>query len=170
MALHHDLLKQARSLAMFEKGKPKQASLRRAVSCAYYALFHLLVMEGAALLGSKLGKEARAKLRRSFVHSDMKTVCASYTQPQAKFNPQIGMLLAFPIAPELRSVADIFVLLQDERHRADYDISAKFSRPEILSLVSDLEDIFSNWKTIRTSDNAKVFLADLLLRKSWSRQ
>jgi hypothetical protein len=89
-------------------------------------------MEGAALLGSKLGNDARAKLRRSFAHTEMKIVCASYTQPQKKFNPQIADLLTFPILPELRSVAHMFILLQDERHKADYDISAKFSRTDVL--------------------------------------
>lgn len=39
MALHADLLEQAFALAKPERGKPKQASLRRALWCAYYALF-----------------------------------------------------------------------------------------------------------------------------------
>ena len=45
MNLAEDLLEQANHLARREKGKPKQASLRRAVSTAYYAAFHLLVAE-----------------------------------------------------------------------------------------------------------------------------
>jgi uncharacterized protein (UPF0332 family) len=40
-----DLLEQALHLAKREKKKPRQASLRRAVSTAYYALFHLLIHE-----------------------------------------------------------------------------------------------------------------------------
>lgn len=50
MTLHHDLLEQAEHLAKRETKKPKQASLRRAVSSAYYALFHLLVSDGARRL------------------------------------------------------------------------------------------------------------------------
>ncbi len=42
MPLAQDLLEQARHLANREPKRPKQASLRRAVSRAYYALFHLL--------------------------------------------------------------------------------------------------------------------------------
>lgn len=39
MSLHADLLKQARHLATKERRRPSQASLRRAISAAYYALF-----------------------------------------------------------------------------------------------------------------------------------
>ena len=41
MSFPNDLLEQARHLANREPKRPKQASLRRAVSTAYYALFHL---------------------------------------------------------------------------------------------------------------------------------
>ena len=43
MNLHNELLRQARHLATKEPRRPLQASLRRAVSAAYYALYHLLV-------------------------------------------------------------------------------------------------------------------------------
>ena len=42
MSLATDLLEQADHLARRERKRPKQASLRRAVSAAYYGLFHLL--------------------------------------------------------------------------------------------------------------------------------
>ena len=47
MPFPNDLLEQARHLANREPKRPKQASLRRAVSTAYYAMFHLLSMETA---------------------------------------------------------------------------------------------------------------------------
>ena len=47
-AYHDDLLAQALSLVHKEPRNPKQASLRRAVSAAYYALFHLLISEAVA--------------------------------------------------------------------------------------------------------------------------
>jgi hypothetical protein len=48
MPLAHDLLEQARFLVGRERRKPKQASLRRAVSTAYYAAFHLLGTDAAS--------------------------------------------------------------------------------------------------------------------------
>ena len=47
MPFPNDLLEQARHLANREPKRPKQASLRRAVSAAYYTLFHLLCIETA---------------------------------------------------------------------------------------------------------------------------
>ena len=43
MTLAADLLKQAERLAKLEPKRPKQASLRRSISAAYYSLFHLLM-------------------------------------------------------------------------------------------------------------------------------
>jgi len=43
--VHKDLLEQAVRLAKLDAKKPKQANLRRAISSAYYAVFHLLVDE-----------------------------------------------------------------------------------------------------------------------------
>lgn len=45
VALANDLLEQAYHLARKEPKRPRQASLRRAISTSYYALFHLLISE-----------------------------------------------------------------------------------------------------------------------------
>src|SRR5262245_43956452 len=59
MTLATDLLKQARSLCAASPRRPKQADLRRAVSTAYYSLFHALI---AAAVGGML--PARSELRQ----------------------------------------------------------------------------------------------------------
>lgn len=48
MAFAEDLLKQAFLLVHKEPKSPRQASLRRSVSTAYYAVFHLLIQETSA--------------------------------------------------------------------------------------------------------------------------
>ena len=50
--MHEDCWMQAVSLAKMDVKKPKQANLRRAISSAYYAVFHLLIDEAA---GPRLG-------------------------------------------------------------------------------------------------------------------
>ena len=45
----HDLMAVARALAESDRALPLQATLRRAVSTAYYALFHCLAASAADL-------------------------------------------------------------------------------------------------------------------------
>lgn len=72
MAFPNDLLEQALHLANREPKRPKQASLRRAVSTAYYALFHLLTMETAK---NSKRKDERPTVARMLDHTPMKKVC-----------------------------------------------------------------------------------------------
>ena len=58
MSLHDDLLEQAQQLAQLDARRPKQANLRRVVSSAYYALFHLLASETSALYAAEPGPAA----------------------------------------------------------------------------------------------------------------
>ena len=78
MTLHHDLLDAASHLATRETRKPKQASLRRAVSAAYYALFHLLVADGAKRLSPAKPDGLSLVIQRAFNHGEMRNVCKSF--------------------------------------------------------------------------------------------
>ena len=57
--MHDELLEQARRLALLDRRRPKQANLRRAVSAAYYSLFHFLVDESCRGI---LGRSMSARL------------------------------------------------------------------------------------------------------------
>lgn len=74
MAFADDLLEQAYHLANLESDEPKQASLRRAVSTAYYALFHLLIDEAVGNWGVT---RQRSILARTFDHGKMKGICGA---------------------------------------------------------------------------------------------
>ena len=174
MSLAVGLLAQAEHLRLLDRNRPTQANLRRAVSAAYYALFNLLVTSGANCAGSKLNASGRAMIMRSFEHATMKTVCSNYAKAtltsmsSSKMSPsKLDSLLTFPIANDLKTVADAFVELQEQRHRADYDASAKFDRIEVSALVKSAQEAFLCWATIKSQKNTKVFMIDLLLRKSW---
>jgi hypothetical protein len=71
MSFADDLLEQAYHLANRERKNPKQASLRRAVSTAYYALFHLLIEE--AVSNWSIARQ-RSILARIFDHGKMRSV------------------------------------------------------------------------------------------------
>lgn len=45
--------------------------------------------------------------------------------------------LGFPLA--VVSAADQFILLQEERHRADYDPDARYTRAQTLQIIQDAE-------------------------------
>ena len=70
MSLHGDLLEQAVHLAQVDTRRPKQANLRRAVSSAYYALFHLLAAEASSLYVKDAGLASR--INRTLNHAEMK--------------------------------------------------------------------------------------------------
>lgn len=72
MAFAEDLLEQAYHRANLESGDPKQASLRWAVSTAYYALFHLPIDEAVGNWGVA---RQRSILARTFDHGKMKGIC-----------------------------------------------------------------------------------------------
>ena len=168
MALHDDLLKQARMLAQHEPKRPKQASLRRSVSAAYYALFHLLTSAASDRLITGPDRDAlRSVIRRAFDHSIMKEACKEIVKPNAGKLSKALDGKAVPSA--LVEVAEAFVDLQQTRHQADYDISRTFTRAEALDLVELAERAFVNWQGVRKTIPADVFLAALLAYRGMCR-
>jgi hypothetical protein len=70
VSLQADLLNQGDHLARLDPRRPRQANLRRAISSAYYALFHLLTSAASALYASDPGMAAR--INRTLNHGDLK--------------------------------------------------------------------------------------------------
>ena len=116
MAYHDDLLQQAIDLAHKNPTSPTQADLRRSVSTAYYALFHLLIRETIAHWSLDSSRDA---LGRMFEHSIMKKVSGRISDsrifPFTGENPTV--------VQNLKTVAQAFGQLQDKRKIADYDNS-----------------------------------------------
>jgi len=158
MAYHDDLLGQAFRLVHNEPRNPRQASLRRAVSTAYYALFHLLIGEAVANWSRV---NLRAALGRAFDHGVMK---AASNRIQYKGQ--------FPFAGEdpgavaaLRAVAKTFAQLQEKRHVADYDNTTFWTRTDALAQVKSAEQAFAKWKPIRHEQIAQAYLVSLAVKK-----
>jgi len=167
LALPEDLLAVSRHLALREPKRPRQATLRRAISTAYYALFHLLASAGAGALAPARPAALRSRVRRAFGHEEMKRVCAQFQHGEASLGAATRPLITAPLEPELATIAATFVALQDARHAADYDAAESFSRADALDLVRAAETAFAAWKTVRGRPNANVFLAALLLGRGW---
>src|SRR6185312_577897 len=167
MALAEDLLAQARTLATLDDGIPSQANLRRAISSAYYALFHLFIAEAVERLLPAEPPGLRERASRAFSHGEIKQVCVRFLGKQIV--EDFAPLLRVSFSPELKSIAQIFVNLQEERHLADYDVSISLLRTETLLLLDEVQRGFADWKLIRETDEATVFLAALLFGKRWDR-
>jgi hypothetical protein len=166
MSLHADLLIQAEQLAQQDPRRPKQANLRRAVSSAYYALFHLLTSEASALYAEEPGMASR--INRTHNHGEMKQ--ASLLVVDDKLPRAIQATGGGYTAPlDLKLVANSFLTLQEARHEADYDLSRTFRRQGALDLVELAREAFEAWSRVRRTDDSRVYLASFLLLKRWEK-
>jgi uncharacterized protein (UPF0332 family) len=153
MAFAEDLLEQSHHLAHRDTGTAKQASLRRAVSTAYYALFHLLIDDA---VGHWAVERQRGVLARTFDHSKMRGVCDDLLKVVRS-----GRI----VPPELVHVARTFVTLQQHRHTADYDNTIEWSSSDLVEVLELASGAFDAWRVIRGQDVAQDFLLDLFLPK-----
>jgi uncharacterized protein (UPF0332 family) len=153
VAFAEDLLKQALLLLNKESKNPTQASLRRSVSTAYYALFHLLIQEASANWSRA---DTRDYLARAFGHRTMKD--ASTRAENATYDSSVPP----QVAAKLRSVAKAFRELQVQRHVADYSNATKWDRNKASAKVNQAKTAFSDWKSIRNEYVAQRYLVSLL--------
>ena len=102
-----DLIATARGLTELSPRRPTQANLRRAVSTAYYAVFHCLARAVADALMGKGHNDAWHQIYRSLEHGIAKNACQN-SQAMHRF------------PPEVRDFAGTFIVLQKARERADY--------------------------------------------------
>jgi uncharacterized protein (UPF0332 family) len=161
--VHKDLLDQAIRLAKLDAMKPKQANLRRAISSAYYAMFHLLVDEACRVqIGAQHNQTPfRQVLGRAFAHGVMKEACKSFGGGTLKKGVTRGLPAAFTIPAEIKDLASNFVELQDERHLADYDLTERFNRSEVLALIIQTERRMEDFRNLPVSNEKCFFLSCL---------
>lgn len=107
MNVDHLLVRPSRSVR--GKRRPSQTDLRRHVSDIYYAMFHALCLECSnALIGStRRNSSAWVRAYRAVNHGSAKEALKTRSVQQ--------------IDPAVAAYATLFITLQDERHKADYD-------------------------------------------------
>ncbi|WP_311044088.1 hypothetical protein [Rhizobium bangladeshense] len=123
------------------------------MSTAYYALFHALARECADLLvgaGDARRDAAWAQVYRTLEHGVAKNSCKTTAAR------------GFPTG--IVSFADTFVVLQEERHRADYDPIARFVRAEVLVLIDNCEQAIKDLRSAPRQDR-KAFAVWVLFQK-----
>jgi hypothetical protein len=131
-------LEQAEALLSLYSGrKARQTELRRAVSAAYYAVFHFTLAQAADL---HVGVVYRATPRytlvyRSIAHARLRDVCVEVTKTtqSAAMRASLSGVL---FGTELRKFSRFTIDLQEERHAADYDPGAVLSKGRALSAIA----------------------------------
>ena len=155
MAFADDLLEQAYHLVRKDGHNPKQASVRHAVSTAYYALFHLLIDEA---VGNWSIARQRSILARTFEHAKMRKCCDDYVSSfYAAGQPASSLIL--------KDVTQTFSELQQKRHTADYDNSYNWTKVNAESWIDKASVAFENWRKVREQAEAQDFLLSLFLPK-----
>jgi len=147
-----------------------EVDLRRALSPAYYGLFHTLTTAGSMLFSA--GEDAlRFQAARAFSHTAMRKVCDAYVRsPQRPFPPALQHLCPQPPDPRLIGIAAAFADLQDGRHAADYDLPVQIEFKYAAQLVTAAEAALADFDAIQSLPETTVFLTALLLADRWTRR
>lgn len=118
------------------------ASLRKAVSVAYYAMFNALAQNNAdRLVGASEADRASSAWNRTYRALEHRT---AYRQLRES---QLG-----DFSNPVRVFGSTFRTLQGLRHRADYDPRSQFSCAETLSIISEAESAIADFLTAPISE------------------
>lgn len=163
MSLPDSLRGVARGLLSIDPTRPRQASLRRSVSTAYYALFHLPVDAATRrICGGDL--EARSAAARGFTHTGVAELADLALRPPAGRPERLRAVLgSSPLSPDLRVVCQTLNDAHAEREAADYDLTRSFRRSTVSLLLAQTDQAFAAWQTVRRTEEGRRFVSALVL-------
>ena len=169
MSLHGELIEQAIRLLGNPPGRSdRDVDRRRAISSAYYALFHAICGDAARLVAPDVSDQIRHRIQRWFDHAQVKQLCGRLTKPQ--LDRPLSDLIGTACSQDLRFVASNFILLQDERHLADYDAGYVTSWDEARLLVELGVRAIGAWSRLQGTAEANIFVLSLLVWKNWEKE
>ena len=101
-----DLIEAARSMTEMNPRRPTQASLRRAVSTAYYAMFHCLAYAAANVLVGRDRSPAWHRVYRALEHGRARNACEDKRALSSFHRRCMGSPIPSPCCKGRGSVAD----------------------------------------------------------------
>ena len=145
------LLDQASRLSKAQARRPRGADLRRAISAAYYALFHAVVCAAAdsVVPVDKRATEQYIRVYRSVNHVTLRKLCQNVRGRDSGFGNAIREFAA--------AVPD----LQEKRHSADYDPLFKAIRSDTTLTIAAAQSAISQFENVPAEERAR-FLSLLL--------
>jgi hypothetical protein len=149
VGLADDLLVDARDLAAKGTSENRSSCLRRSISTAYYAVFHMLVEDFISqwplvdqrprLAGCSTTRDARSQGQRG-----------RSEEP----NPSRRIFGQGKTA---------FQQLQADRHGADYDLSWNISPSDATNAVTLAVSAFAEWQSVRQEQLARHYLLSMFV-------
>ncbi len=130
----------------------RQTAMRRAVSSAYYALFHALCFVCSSSLSRRAHPDLRDQIYRALDHGTAKRRLAD--------RETAG------IDPSLAAVGLAFRILQDQRHLADYaPPSHAFAPGEVVALIRHARKAIELLQNLDPEAQARLAVALLIARR-----
>jgi len=134
--------------------RPRQSDLKRAMSTAYYAVFHQLCWNTAdTFIGGQSAQRSTPAWRQAY-----RSVDHGLAKGQCRNTAKMGL---FPQA--IQDVANAFVELQIERHSADYDPLHRLVRSEVKTEIDRAEQVIKDFRTVPIRDR-RAFAAWITLK------
>ncbi|MCY4652846.1 MAG: hypothetical protein OXC95_06735 [Dehalococcoidia bacterium] len=156
----HDLLRVAYQLALEPGiGRPRQVNLRRAISTAYYVLFHALANCCADMLaGSTRASRSQHAWRqtyRALEHRFAKNQC-------------VNQSVMSRFLPDIQGFGEVFATMQGLRHVADYDpyLDRSYTRAGALQRIEESEQAIHEFESAAAGDRRALAIYALLRLRS----
>lgn len=155
MARSLDYIKTARRLlGPTSARRPRQSDLKRALSTAYYAMFHALCWNCAdCLIGTSQSDRSAPAWRQAYravEHKFVKNQCGDKS-----------VIAKFP--KEIEDFANQFRTLQEKRHAADYDPFSRFYRTDVETWIDTTEEAIRKFQKTPRKDR-RAFAAWTTMR------
>ncbi len=150
----HNLIQAAKDLVeRADADDPHNSHYRRAVSTAYYALFHCLAESSANLLA---GEDPANRSRRAWrqAYRALNHGAVKNRGSRREFKTE------FP--QETQDFAEVFVEIRDRRNRADYDPTEPFSKLDAQHSIDEAEEAINDFMNIESGERRNFALYLLL--------
>lgn len=150
----HNLIQAARDLVeSANPDDPHESHFRRAISTAYYALFHCLAESSANLLA---GEDPANRSNRAWrqTYRALNHGAVQNRRNRREFKTE------FPQA--IQDFAKVFVEIRDKRNSADYDPTEPFSKSDAEQAIDDAEDAINDFMSIESGERRNFALYLLL--------
>ena len=146
-----ELIEAARDMTASSPGRPTQAKLRRAVSTAYYAMFHCLAGCAANVVIGRVRKPAWHQTYRALEHGKTRNACEDKRA-----------MAAFP--QEVRDFAKTLVFREKARQQADYALDGEYSKLDVLGAIDRAERSIAQFEQT-DAEHRRAFVAHVLFKR-----